>query len=131
MKATSLPLGSTTRMPGRLGVRLRDRAGRGVDGHPVAPFLVTEVDARPLWAVHESVGTERERIDLHPSFRWLRGGGVDAIGAVVVIGDVERCLIRTDGDAVWLLDVVSHLDDRPVGLQPIDGAFSFGVSVPR
>ena len=88
-------------------------AALGVDGHPVAPLLVAEVDERPPRTVDEPVGAEREGVDLHRALLGRRSGRVDPVGAVVVVGDVKRLLVGADRDAVGLLDVVGDLDDVP------------------
>src|SRR5262249_25279239 len=106
-----------------------------VNGHAVAPLFVAEVDQRTPGAAYESVGAEGKCIDFHRGQLGFWSFGIDAIGAVIVIGDVERLLVRANGDAVGLLDVVGDLDDRPVGVDTVDRAVfeltRLGAQVPR
>src|SRR5262249_7278834 len=78
-----------------------------VHGHAVDAVFRAEIDERFSRSIDETIGPQREGIQLHGPFLGRRARGIDAVGAVVMVHQVERFLVWTQGDAVRLLHVVS------------------------
>src|SRR5262249_25941370 len=71
-------------------------------GHAVGAILLAEIHQRFPLTVDQAVRTKRKAVHLHRSFFRWRLVRVDAIGAVVVLDDIERLLVWAEGDAVRL-----------------------------
>ena len=95
------------------------------------PLESTVMPSQPGWsrkltsslsAVHKPVDSQGKGIDFHrpQCGRWRRG--IDFVGAVVVVGQVQRLTVGTQRDAVRFFDVVRHFDDFTVGVDPINSA---------
>ena len=87
----------------------------------VAARLIPEIDDRFASTVDGTVCGQREGVNFHgPGFRFL--AGANAVGAVIMVGEVQRLSIRADRETVGLANVMRHFPDRPVTVDLVDGA---------
>src|SRR6185503_14465464 len=92
-----------------------------VNPHAVAAILLAEIHQGLSGAIHQPLVVERKRINPHRAALRLGIAWGEAIAAVIMIGDVEGALVRTEGDAVWFLHIARDFNDRPIFGEAIDG----------
>src|SRR5262249_45680003 len=92
-----------------------------VHRHAVTTGLGAEIDQHLARSLDLAVGAEPEGVDLHGAWFRRRRLGIDLVGAVVVVGDVQRTFVRTEGDAVGFFEFVGDLDHLVAGVDTIDG----------
>jgi len=93
-----------------------------VNCHSITARLAAKVDQCTAWPGNESIAAKRKRIDLHVTGGWLLRIGVNIVGTVVMICEIQGAAAGAECNPIRLGNLVGYFDHAAIPVDAVNGA---------